>query len=81
MAMTSESDMRAAGTFAAAGLTATGFAADFEVAGLTTFAAEGGNAFFDGFLIDSLIGFFIGKRVSQTRCFGTNPILTQARVK
>jgi hypothetical protein len=62
MAMTSESDMRAAGTFAAedfaaAGLTAAGFAADFEAAGLTAFEAEGGDVFFTGFLI----GFFIGR--------------------
>lgn len=55
--MTSESDMRAAGTFAAAGLIAAGFVADFEAAGLTAFAAEGADAFFTGFLI----GFFIGE--------------------
>jgi hypothetical protein len=66
MAMTSESDMRAAGTFAAedfaaAGLTPVGFAADFEAAGLRAFAAEGGDAFFTGFLIGLLIGFFIGR--------------------
>jgi hypothetical protein len=52
MAMTSESDMRAAGTFAAE---------DFAAAGLRAFAAEGGDAFFTGFLIGLLIGFFIGR--------------------